>query len=93
MARGRQFSDDALHIPDKPHIKHPVRLIEHQGFHPVQLNMPLPNQIVQPSGCCDKDIHPALQRIYLRVLGYAAKNHLCSQPQIASVCPEIFRNL
>ena len=59
----------------------------------IQLNMPLPNQIVQPSGCCDKDIHPALQRIYLRVLGYAAKNHLCSQPQIASVCPEIFRNL
>ena len=69
---GRGALEDPLHVGQEPEVEHLVRLVEHQGAHRGQLQVALPDQVEQPAGGADHDVHAAAQRVDLRLVGPAA---------------------
>ena len=86
---GNYFFD----IVDKAHVKHAVRLIQDKNLHLIQLDKPLPDQVVQPPGRRHQDVHTPLERLYLVILVDAAEDHTAAQPQKTPVGSKAVENL
>ena len=72
LARRRGEPDDPLHVGQEAEVEHLVRLVEHQGSHRAQVQMPLLGQVEQPSRGADDDVNASRQRVDLRLVGAAA---------------------
>ena len=81
----RQAGDDLAHVVDKAHVQHPVRLVQHKGLNPVQPDVALIAQIVEPARRGHQHVHPPLQRLHLGPLAHAAEDDRVAYAQILAV--------
>jgi hypothetical protein len=88
-----QQGQNTFDIVYKSHVQHPVGFIQHKEIKTFQTYISLIDQVEQTSGCGDKYIHPALQRIGLRLLSHSSKNNCMAKVGITSVCFETLVNL
>ena len=71
LARGG--AHDALDLGDKAHIQHPVRLVQHQYFHMVQVEIAATHEIQQAAGGRHHQVHHrGVQAIELLLVIHAA---------------------
>ena len=75
------------------HIEHSVGFIEHQNLDMPQIDMPLIHEIEQASGRSNDNIYPAMQRVRLCALLYAAKNNDAGEADMATVSLKTFIDL
>ena len=88
-----QGMDDAAHVVDEAHVQHPVRLVQHEDFHPVQPDDALTHQVHQAAGAGDDDVRALVQGLGLRALAHAAEHDAASQRQPPAVGLDVFRGL
>ncbi len=50
-----------------------------------QFDVALLHQVQESARCCDQDIDPARQRLYLGILIHAAEDHRVAKPEMLSV--------
>ena len=81
----RQPLEDLLHIMDKAHVQHPVRLVQHKDLQLSQVNIPLLIEVGQSSGGGDQNICALLQGLYLGILAHAAEDDGAAQREIGAV--------
>ena len=78
---------------DEAHVQHPVRLVQHEGFDPVQPHEALADQVHKPAGAGDHDLGSPVEGFRLRGLPDAAEQDAAVQLQPFSVQHEVFIGL
>ena len=76
---------DLLHVVDKAHVQHPVRLVQDEDVQIVQTDKALVVEVHQPPGGGDKDVHAPAQGLHLGVLAHAAEDDGVAQGQIFAI--------
>mmetsp|Transcript_28967 Transcript_28967/g.72245 ORF Transcript_28967/g.72245 Transcript_28967/m.72245 type:complete len:262 (-) Transcript_28967:326-1111(-) len=74
--------DDGTHVLLKPHVEHPVRLVEHEVRRAVQHTRALVHQIEQPARRRHQHLHARAERAALRAFGDAAVDAHARQPHV-----------
>ena len=64
----REFRDDALDVRQEAHVEHPVRLVEHEQLHAVEVHHALRHQVDEASRGGDHHLGALLERLHLREL-------------------------
>jgi hypothetical protein len=77
----------------KPHIQHPVRLVEHQHLEIGAVHVSAAHVVEQAAGRRDHDVHAALERPGLRLHADAAVDRGSPQPAVAAVSLRAAQNL
>ena len=76
IALVRRTADDLLHLGDETHVEHAIGLVDHQNLHHIQMEVPAPAEIEQPSRRRDDDIdHIVLDLFHLPVVVDATDEH------------------
>ena len=88
-----QMRDNLLDVRQKPHVQHPVGLIQNELLNQVEENVFLFHQVEETSRRGDHDVGAILQRPYLRILAHAAKNHGVPDVDELAVIGTTLRNL
>ena len=78
---------------DKAHVQHPVSFVQHKNFQLFEVDVPLPDQIVETAGRRHQNVDAFLQGGHLRNLGYAAEDHGTAQMSVPAVRLEALLNL
>ena len=89
----RNLRDDPPQIVDKPHVEHPVGLVEDQHLDVREIDEALLHEVEEPAGRGDQDIDAVVQGPHLRRLADAAVDGGLSHGCIAAVGPETFADL
>src|SRR5690606_3308026 len=69
---GRAAAEDLLDVGTEPDIEHPVRLVEHDDLHRVELEGPAVDEIDDPPRRADGDLHTPFEVLQLLSDGPAA---------------------
>jgi hypothetical protein len=85
-----QQRDDALDIREKAHVQHAVGLIQHQNFHPGQVDGFLLDVVKQPPRGSHQDFHPPFQRGNLLFNVDSAEYHRGFQRQVFAISLHAF---
>ncbi len=93
LARLGQFGTDFLDIGDKPHVEHPVRLVDHQQLAARQQDVAALEQVHQPAGRRDQHVDAFFQRLLLVAHRYAADQQRHRKLVIFAVFVEVFGDL
>ena len=74
---------DAFHVRQEAEVEHLVRLVQHEGPHFAQAQVPLAHEIQQPAGSADDDVDTRAERLDLRLVGAATVEgqHPGTQPR------------
>jgi hypothetical protein len=85
--------DDPLHVRQEAEVEHLVRLVEHQGPHRAQVQMPALGQVEQPPRGPDDDVDPGGQRVDLRFVGPPAVHGHHLGAHVDRGGPQVVRHL
>ncbi len=83
-----QFGDDPADVADEAEIEHPVRLVEHEMRHLVELQVLRAHQVADTAGRADDDVRAAAHALLLRTAADAAEDDAGSEPQMGAELPE-----
>src|SRR5688572_873030 len=93
LAFFRQLGDDTLHRHDETHVKHAVRLVEHEGFEAVEPHLALVHQVQQTTRRCHQHVEAARQVMHLRALADTAVYGGAAEPEMATIGAEGIEDL
>ena len=81
LSRGQL--QDAFHVRQEAEVEHLVRLVQDEGPHFAQAQVPLADEIQQPAGGADNDVDTRAERLDLRLVGAATVEgqHPGTQPR------------
>lgn len=77
----------------KPMSSIRVGLVEHQRLDAREVDIPLPDQVVEPAGSGDENVDAASKLVHLRVLGDAPEDDGGAQAQVVAVGLKAVGNL
>ncbi len=80
-------------VPNKAHIEHAVRLVEHQKLDRVEIDGSLPQMIEQPAGCRHDNVRALAQVSYLRIDAHPAVDDGSAKRQMPPIGANAVRNL
>ena len=70
---------------DKAHVQHPVGLVQHEDFHPAQVQQALALEVQQAAGGGNQDIQALFDLVHLGLLSHAAEDNGGAQGQVLAV--------
>ena len=71
----RASFNDAPHVRQEAHVKHPVGFVQHQELNMIESAGASPQMIQQPAWSGNYDVYPAAQSVHLAAIADAAENH------------------
>ena len=80
-----QQADDTAHIGHESHVHHAVRFVENKELDLREMQYFLLHMVQQAAGRGHKDLHPAPQRLGLRVHRHPAIDDRCPQWQVLAI--------
>ena len=93
LALGGQEGEHFFHVVNEAHVEHAVGFVEHEDFYGGQVNVPLPDEVEQPPGGGDEDVHARLHALNLRRHAHAAEDDGGGELQVAPVVLRRFLHL
>ena len=88
----QQFAD-AFDIRNEPHIKHPVRFVDHKGFNRRKKEFAPFEMVKQASWCCNQNVGASIEFFQLISERYAANEQRNCQTMVLSIHFETLLNL
>ena len=73
-------AQQALHARQEAEVGHVVGLVEDDDLRVAQVAVPLADEVLQPAGAREHDVHALAQRVHLRVLADATEDRGGRQP-------------
>ena len=81
----RKLGYDPLDVMNKSHVEHPVRLVENEILHLIQMHVSLTHQVEQTPRGSNQNINTSLQHIHLRALFHAPEHNPVTNTGILGV--------
>ena len=89
----RQQLQNPLYVVDKPHVQHPVRLVQHEDLNAGQVQQALAVEIQQPPRGGHQDVQAPPDGVHLGLLAHAAEDDGRAQGQVPAVSGEAVLDL